>query len=565
MQKLRCLIVAGALLGLSLNTLAGVIPQTGLWFIVPEATGNPGRGLTIDVQGDTLILTVYGYTQEGRATFYQASGPYTDGQFSADLGMYGGGTALGGERVPAQYIGSASTVSLSFSSEAEGMVTLPGEEAKPIARLVTADAVKPYRMITDRARFNAPGGQFFQIGKDEAGGHIIESYAFTNSNLSLQDGQFNFRYDILKNQNWVKCELAGGYHQSGSEIVSQGNYTCSDSTLGTYRVKNLQRLVKNGHPDWDDQVLYSGQFYFKLQGSKDEEFYVLRGTEKQSNYVGPSLVPPTPEYNRILNPQNGLWWTATESQGIPGRGFNLDRQGDTLVLTFFGYDEEGRSTFYIASGPFSSYEGFSAELLMVEGGTALGGTYIPAKITGSKGTVSLKFTSDVDGVITLPGEKEQVIKRFTVNDISMRFMQKGGEFLGFYNQGLYSSIKTHSVRYEFSMDEGQFALKLIAQSEKTSTKCVYSGTYEPVGIVLYSRGSYECVSKVLETEYWGGEQEKYSKGTYVITDLVIDEWGIFNGNIQYPDWVDWFNEDQNGSVGWERESEQLHIGGRYVE
>jgi hypothetical protein len=52
-----------------------------------------------------------------------------------------------------------------------------------------------------------------------------------------------------------------------------------------------------------------------------------------------------------VTPQNGAWSIDPENNGQPGRGFQLETQNSVLVLTFYGYDNTGNSTFYLMSAP----------------------------------------------------------------------------------------------------------------------------------------------------------------------------------------------------------------------
>lgn len=111
-------------------------------------------------------------------------------------------------------------------------------------------------------------------------------------------------------------------------------------------------------------------------------------------------------------PQSGLWAINDENKGTPGRGFQVEVQGSTLALTFFGYAADGRDTFYIASGTLANNT-LTAPLLAFSGGTPFGGSYRPAVSAGSPGSVTLTFTTGGDGFITLPGESTKAISRFS--------------------------------------------------------------------------------------------------------------------------------------------------------
>lgn len=84
-------------LGLAASSFSAT-PLSGMWSFDGELTGKPGRGFQIDSQGSALlIISYFGYRTDGSALFLQAHGPREDnGDFSADLVEYQGGTVLGG-------------------------------------------------------------------------------------------------------------------------------------------------------------------------------------------------------------------------------------------------------------------------------------------------------------------------------------------------------------------------------------------------------------------------------------------------------------------------------------
>jgi|SRR6185437_10994859 len=120
-----------------------VTPQPGLWGVDAENTGQPGRGFTIDVEYNVLVLTFYGYNADGTPQWYLSAGPLTDSGFSGSLDKYANGTTLGATYAPAQHIGNAGNVVLVFTDSMHGTITLPGEAAKPISRLIFASAPAP--------------------------------------------------------------------------------------------------------------------------------------------------------------------------------------------------------------------------------------------------------------------------------------------------------------------------------------------------------------------------------------------------------------------------------------
>ena len=99
--KLRQLIPALALC-CALPTWAAreFTPQAGLWMIPSENNGQPGRGFSLDVQGNTAFLQVFNYEKSGAATFHTAVGKLDDAaSMTVPLLRFKGGRYFGG---PAQ-------------------------------------------------------------------------------------------------------------------------------------------------------------------------------------------------------------------------------------------------------------------------------------------------------------------------------------------------------------------------------------------------------------------------------------------------------------------------------
>lgn len=109
-------------------------------------------------------------------------------------------------------------------------------------------------------------------------------------------------------------------------------------------------------------------------------------------------------------PANGIWQIDSETNGSPGRGFTIDVENEVIFFTYYGYRDDGTSVFYVATGPITNNT-FTADLLNIQGGTALGAAYKPATLTTSPGRVTLKFTSGKHGTMTLPGESPKAISK----------------------------------------------------------------------------------------------------------------------------------------------------------
>lgn len=47
-----------------------------------------------------------------------------------------------------------------------------------------------------------------------------------------------------------------------------------------------------------------------------------------------------------FTPANGLWGINAELNGSPGRGFQIEVENETVVLTYYGYRPDGSSAFF---------------------------------------------------------------------------------------------------------------------------------------------------------------------------------------------------------------------------
>jgi hypothetical protein len=66
---LRAIVITCALLATTpIWAARDFTPQTGSWVVSSELNGKPGRGLAIDVQGNTFFMQVFGYEAEDVGT-----------------------------------------------------------------------------------------------------------------------------------------------------------------------------------------------------------------------------------------------------------------------------------------------------------------------------------------------------------------------------------------------------------------------------------------------------------------------------------------------------------------
>lgn len=209
-------IAIGALLG---STMAqAYMPQSGTWVVTSELNGKPGRGLAIDVQGQTLVMQMYAYDASGNATFYLTSGAYKNNQYSGTLNKYRGGRYLGSSERIGQDNGNDGVVSMRFESGTKGYIRFPGEAEKEISR--------------------------FSFGYDKSPQSLYGMWLFTPLGTSTP------RSDVVKLQKLV----AGSGYGTGFVTTADNRFACENVTSGPNA--GLVVCIKFNIADRVEQVYY---------------------------------------------------------------------------------------------------------------------------------------------------------------------------------------------------------------------------------------------------------------------------------------------------------------------
>lgn len=278
-------------------------------------------------------------------------------------------------------------------------------------------------------RFGEPPFQDLGAMRDEYGADIV---FLVRPLKSTAQGGCGFAYLIGANgANMNRPDLGFGSVSEGIDRVT--NRMCIDTNL----VHEIGHLMGSAH-DLEHQSVVGKYSYSNGYGIEDEYGTVMAyfrpnvGKFSSPKYScdgtnpcgvsagGPSEADNVTSLNLTRHIiagfreavsysgdiESGLWGIDSElARGEAGRGFQLVYQGDTLLLTYFGYDVEGGSLFYQAYGPVSSGQ-FKADLLLYENGTVMGSPYRPASLVQNVGFVEVVFTSSQTATIRLPGEAE---------------------------------------------------------------------------------------------------------------------------------------------------------------
>ncbi|WP_460482124.1 hypothetical protein [Comamonas humi] len=389
-------------------------PQAGTWIVSSELDGKPGRGLAIDVQGNTFFMQVFGYEPNGDATFYTATGQMDGNGVTAPLMRWRGGRSFGGEARDGVEDGSPGEVKVSFMNGLNGTVQFPGEVPVAIERLLVNSqepaVTNPLAQLGRRA--------FQLLALDEQG-------AMAQFWLADFSDEAGVRLGI--NDQQLACTPAGA--------IAQWHCVAPDGVLpiGALRIQSLDLRLAAGDVGGAVQVVDTqGQRrQWTLVGQTQHAFLSDGITAYQQSYASirrrGACMDICTRFFHTLMPFNGTWVIADELTGKPGRGLALDIQGSTAVLQAFNYRADGQPTFHMGSSTYGSKGADTlASVAQVPlhrygGGRSLGGPAQSAHEEELAGTAALEFAvqdrwADTwsTGTITLPGEAPKTLRRLVL-------------------------------------------------------------------------------------------------------------------------------------------------------
>ena len=110
----------------------------------------------------------------------------------------------------------------------------------------------------------------------------------------------------------------------------------------------------------------------------------------------------------VGGPSMGLWYDPDES----GRGYDIDLQGDTMVVTTYVYDAAHNPIWYLSSGTYDHETGiFTSTYDSYTGGQCFGCPYTaPTAHVGAAGPITITFQTNQTATITYPGGSSNIVK-----------------------------------------------------------------------------------------------------------------------------------------------------------
>ena len=99
-----------------------VTPATGWWWNPDE----PGRAFSLEISGGRMFLGAFLYDTDGAPLWFVVNGTGNGASYSGPLEKYGFGQTLAGDYRPAQLLGAAGGVEVTFTSATTGRMFWPG-------------------------------------------------------------------------------------------------------------------------------------------------------------------------------------------------------------------------------------------------------------------------------------------------------------------------------------------------------------------------------------------------------------------------------------------------------
>ena len=397
-------------------------PQSGTWVISQELDGKPGRGLAIDVQGNTFFMQVFGYEKNGDATFYTATGQMDGNQVTAPLMRYKGGRSFGSAARDAVEDSALGNVTVSFQNGLKGTVQFPGESAMVIERFLVQSAGAGVTALPLPQLMN--GSRTVRLLALDAKGDV--AYDWKADLFGSDGGSISL---------WLKQSRGGtaDYYNTFEEMTCQkvgerSRLSCVAIPKPPYVVDGIAQV-----DPWVDRLEFELAGYDvagvahmgdKQSGvSLDITGYDLGAVlfsrsqrfEPPNVYVYPVFHQNYLDLNVAMNgacnvtctkwenlntlmPINGTWIVEDELTGKPGRGLALDIQGNTAILQVYNYRADQRPTFHMGSAPYLSKgaDTFTtvASIPMDEyaGGRSIGGAQQSGQWRAHAGEAQLAFS-----------------------------------------------------------------------------------------------------------------------------------------------------------------------------
>ncbi|MPM05477.1 hypothetical protein SDC9_51767 [bioreactor metagenome] len=455
--------------------------------IPAENNGQPGRGFSLDVQGNTAFLQVFNYEKSGAATFHTAVGQLDNSaSMTVPLLRFKGGRSFGGPAQDAVEDGNAGQVTVKFTDGLNGTVQFPGESEQPIARFLINQKL-PFWWT--QASGNPPvgkrGGMVFHWHATAADGSrqtwtsTLEGDADGNLKLSATPGIYPGGFSWAGFYHYLNCRM-----ETSTQVIDCTPGDPPEIELPASALPDIARVrfrvlgrdvvgvvqpLSNPRQRWTLNGWTQGSYSCKEPCMNSSQgtarIYIARELRP-----GDCITGGCSGYDRVvIQPTSGAWMIEEENTGKPGRGIFLDVQDDTIIVQTSDYLSNGEPTFHLGTGSLNPTATSTSDttaatpLILNEGGRYFGGPAQSGKEVATAGPVSLGFSRYIPGAVSeitdfgygsiaLPSETRKVMRRLNMDgdNSTMNY------FLGEYFFSWYTREENVSPYVRLSRVDGLF-------------------------------------------------------------------------------------------------------------
>lgn len=375
-------------------------------------------------------MQVYGYEQNGDATFYTAVGQMQGDTVTAPLVRYTGGRSFGSEPRDGVEDQDLGDVTLHFRNGLQGTIALPGEPERGIERFIFAGRDDPHYQ-TERWQNATREAQWFGLneqGQVVQAWHAVLAWSSTKPlrlNLGEQPNLSSLECTRPVDNDSIRCVAANAtdspvvkeaeFRLVGAQVTGTITLQAEGATpLRLQGVNTFSRACCGG-------IAVTGSVHYD-------------GIESHAGYD--SFIGYGP--NNTSLPSNGTWVMQDELTGKPGRGVSLDVQGGKLVMQVFGYQANGQPTFHMGVGDYAMEPGeYSSsarfDLQQYGGGRSVGGAPASAYWVQNAGEVvvrvfGLEQSTLSQAMVQFPGEEAKLMQRIPLESTESLEDQFFGEW-----------------------------------------------------------------------------------------------------------------------------------------
>lgn len=201
-------------------------------------------------------------------------------------------------------------------------------------------------------------------------------------------------------------------------------------------------------------------------------------------------------------PEKGMWWNPAES----GRGYGIDVQDNLVFVTYYGYRDNGTSTFFTSLGVIDpATSEVAADWVSFRGGQCWGCSY-SAPVATVIGTARFKFDTPLTGSIKLnsglviPIQRQSAIEFDSANALLGTWQMTYGALGIYYGDILWAKKIENAAEKTFSgIRLGATASRIfvgkISESDVNSASILVDSSASYYTFYYFSRGFDGIVGK----------------------------------------------------------------------